>query len=179
MKSSSVAAGERLAAPRWSFGQRLIHAGLLLGLIGGWWTAHTEADDLHEWLGWGMVALVGARGLVGFGRHPQARWRGMARALWYGTATDSAGRLLWHRRSVVSVLILLLLVLGTGLTGWMLTWETFAGDDAAEQWHAALFNALLGWVGLHVVVVSWLSLRARRWRVLDIVRGGSFDSISK
>ena len=103
----------------------------------------------------------------------------MARALWHGTATDPAGRLLWHRRSVISVLMLLLLVLGTGLTGWMLTWEAFVGNDAAEQWHAGLFHALLGWVGLHVAVIGWLSLRARRWRVLDIVRGGSFDSISK
>ena len=174
-----MAVGDRAAVRRWSLSQRLIHAGFFFGLIGGWWTAHTAADDLHEWLGWGMVALVGARILLGFGRHPQAQWRGMARALWRGAATDPAGRVLWQRRSVVSVLMLLLLVLGTGVTGWMLTWETLAGDDAAEQWHAGFFNALLGWVILHAAVVAWLSLRARRWRALDIVRGGSFDSISK
>lgn len=174
-----MAVGKDCPAARWSLAQRLIHAGLLVGMIGGWWTAQISADTPHEWLGWGVMALVGLRIVLGFGRHPQAQWRGMARALWHGTATDSAGRLLWQRRSVASVMMLLLLVLGTGVTGWMLTWETFAGDDAAEQRHEWFFYALLAWVLLHVTVVLWLSVHARTWRVLDIVRGGSLDSSSK
>lgn len=58
-------------------------------------------------------------------------------------------------------MMLLLLMTATAVTGWMLTLEQFAGEDAAEDRHYWAFNLTLAWTALHVLthVVRWLKRR--------------------
>jgi cytochrome b len=50
----------------WDLPTRLFHWSLVL-LIGlSWWTAETDQDDLHLWLGYGVLFLLVFRVLWGF-----------------------------------------------------------------------------------------------------------------
>lgn len=165
--------------PLWSLPQRLIHWGLVFGLGLAWWSAETF-DDLHEWTGYAVAALVGGRILLGFGRHPTARWATLWSRLRLLPAYLAArGRIPsppgHGPTGALSVLLLLGLTLATAVTGWMLTLESFVGDESAEARHELAFTLLQGWVALHVLAVLLQGWRQRRNLVADMVRGGRLD----
>ena len=141
--------------PLWSLPQRLIHWGLVLGLGLAWWSAEAF-ETLHEWTGYAVASLIGGRVLLGFGRHPAARWGIFGERLRQLPAYLAArGRLpmpAGHSPvSALSLLILMGLVMATSLTGWMLTLEAYVGDEAAEERHNLAFTLLQGWVVLHLI----------------------------
>ncbi len=165
--------------PLWSLPQRLIHWGLVLGLSLAWWSAGVF-DELHAWTGHAVAALIGARILLGFGHHPTARWATLrARLRLLPSYLAARGRQPMppghSPAGALSVLLLLILTLATAITGWMLTLESFVGDEAAEARHHLAFTLLQGWVALHVLAGLAQSLSPRRNLLLDMIRGGRLD----
>lgn len=162
------------SGPVWPLPQRLIHWGLVLGFGLAWWSSEGN-DALHEWSGYALAALVAARVALGFGKHPAADWdvffAKLARlpAALAGRGGAYAGL---SPTGAASALVLLVLMLATTVTGWMLTLDAFVGDEGAELRHIWSFNLLQGWVALHVLAVLFVSLRQRRNRIAAMILGG-------
>lgn len=168
----------------WSLPQRLIHWGLVLALALAWWSA-SRYDDLHAWCGYAVAALVMARIVLGFGRHPTARWS----EIWMALLELPRFLRAWVRHqkpahttrhatrhttlsAAVSIILLLALSLALAVSGWMQTLDAYAGEDWLEELHHTLFNVLLAWVVLHIVVVLALSIKERHNRIVAMISGG-------
>jgi len=159
--------------------QRIIHWGLVITFGLCWWSGG-RFDALHEWSGYSMIALVAWRIILGFmSKHPQARWSTMIKTLFnlavYFQAfiNGKSKRSIGHSPTgAVSVLILLGLISATAISGWMLTLEEFVGEEWLEERHYFLFNFLLAWVVLHIIVIITLSIRHRHNKITDMVTGG-------
>ena len=146
---------------------RIFHWSLVLAFSG----AYLLGDDggqLHQALGYAVLGLVGFRlvwGLIG-SRH--ARFAGFV-----PSTRELAGYLkdlVAHREArylghnpagAVMIVALLLALIGTGTTGWLLTTDIFWGSEWMEEVHEALANGTLLLVGLHVAGVIFSSLRQR------------------
>ncbi|WP_407276003.1 cytochrome b/b6 domain-containing protein [Halothiobacillus sp. DCM-1] len=165
--------------PLWPLAQRLIHWGFVLGFAVAWWSGETDFDRVHTWTGYILASLVLLRLALGFTQVPSANWRiffaKLMRLPAYlrGRAVQDSGL---SPSGAASALILLLLMLSTAVTGWMLTLEDYVGDEDAAWRHAMAFNLLLGWVGLHVVAVLVASLAQRHNKLADMLHGGRTES---
>jgi len=150
-------------------------------LVVAFFSAYLLGDDggqLHQALGYGVLGLVAFRlvwGVVG-SRH--ARFAGFVpsyRQL-VGYLKDLAARrearYLGHNPAgAVMIVALLLALIGTGTTGWLLTTDAFWGSEALEEVHEALANGTLLLVGLHVAGVIFSSLRQRENLVRAMLTG--------
>lgn len=147
---------------------RLFHWSLVAIVIGNRFFNDT-GGDWHEWLGYVGCALIALRLVWAFigPRHARlsdiaGRWP--ARGRFIAHARDHfAGRLprsLGHPPvAAIGMALLLLSVLLLGLTGWMLSWDAFFGEEWLEQAHSWISNALLAVALAHVAGVlreSWL-----------------------
>lgn len=135
--------------------------------------------DLHACLGQGVLGLVIFRVLWGiagsstarfssFVRGPRAVW-GEFSALLRGETPHGVG----HNPLGALMIIALLLALATQATLGLFTADDIffeaplyhlVDDDLASRflsWHRALFNVILGLVGLHVVAVLYYLVRGR------------------
>ncbi len=156
---------------------RLFHWTLVLAFFVAWFT---EDDwlDLHVWAGYTVLALVLARILWGFVGTRHARFRDFVRppadvkAFLQQTLAGRAPRYLGHNPAggamIVLMLVMLLLVGLTGLAVYGM--EEAAGplaglagapewlEDALEEVHEFLANAMLLLVAIHVAGVIVESL---------------------
>nr|WP_234893865.1 cytochrome b/b6 domain-containing protein [Sinorhizobium medicae] len=71
----------------------------------------------------------------------------------------------------VMVVLLLLMVGGIALTGWMQTTDAYWGVEWVEETHEALAELLLVAIALHVVGVIHVSLRHHENLVLAMITG--------
>ncbi|MFM0515538.1 cytochrome b/b6 domain-containing protein, partial [Paraburkholderia sp. RL17-373-BIF-A] len=69
------------------------------------------------------------------------------------------------------IIALLVLLTATGVTGWLLTTNTFWGSDALETLHGACANAVLVCVAVHVGGVLLASWRHRENLVSAMLTG--------
>lgn len=74
--------------------------------------------------------------------------------------------------AAVSIILLLALSLALAVSGWMQTLDAYAGEDWLEELHHTVFNVLLAWVVLHIVVVLVLSIKERHNRIVAMISGG-------
>lgn len=138
---------------------RLFHWSLVAGVVLAWATSET-GRDMHEPVGWFVLALLGLRlawGLVGpryarfsqFVPGPRSVLRYAAQVL-----RGRAPRYLGHNPlGALMVLALLADLLATGASGWLMTTDAFFGSEALEEVHEALAAALAPLVALHVAGV--------------------------
>jgi cytochrome b len=145
---------------------RLIHWSLaLMILLNG---AITDAEsDLHQWVGYVAIALVGIRltwALVGprparfvtFPPSPMRAWRYVRAVL----AGDRTVHLSHNPLGALMVYNLWLTVIALGMTGYMMTTLRFFGIGWVEQAHELAFDWLLFSVALHVGGVALDSWRS-------------------
>ena len=69
------------------------------------------------------------------------------------------------------VVALLLALLATGGTGWMMTLDMFWGSEWVEEVHEVMANMMLVLVGLHVAGVAVVSIRHRENLVRAMLTG--------
>lgn len=142
---------------------RLFHWTLVL-LFALTFATGDEIEQLHEILGYAIIALLALRIVWGFVGSPHARFRDFifspAAILAYAR-DDLAGRArryLGHNPlGGAMVLLLLLGLLVTAGSGWLLT--TSAEAHWLEEVHEAAANGMLLLIALHVAGVAWSSLR--------------------
>lgn len=146
---------------------RVFHWSLVAAFFG----AYVLGDDggaLHQALGYTVLGLVGFRlawGIVG-GRYARfARFvPSPQRLVAYlkDVVAHREVRYLGHNPAGAAMIVALLVALvGTGVTGWLLTTDAFWGSDTMADIHGALANGTLGLVGFHVAGVVFSSLRHR------------------
>ncbi len=116
-------------------------------------------------IGWGVVTTDAAQ----FRFFPLG-----ARALWGHGASLLSGKLVHYpghnpMASWVYVAIWSL-VLGLGVTGYMMGLDAFWGDEWLEELHGGMSNALMALVGLHFVGIgldSWKYKRRTWWAMFS------------
>ena len=173
MSSSEEGASRRV----WDRAVRLLH-GSLIALVAAAWFTRDLRGPWHEWLGYGVAAVVAVRIAWGFlgGRH--ARFadflRGPAATSTYARAVlaGRAPRYLGHNPlGGWMVLALLGTLAALCLSGWLFTTDWLWGYAWLANTHAALAYLLLGLVALHVAGVLVTSRHQRENLVRAMVDG--------
>ena len=115
-----------------------------------------EGETLHEWAGYLAAALVAARIVWGFIGSRHARFSDFfptPSRLWQHLRAMRSGRPEhhWGHNPLGALMMFLLmgLVLGLGVTGWMQGLDAFWGEEWLQELHEVLANALLLSAGLH------------------------------
>ena len=175
-----------VAQPKVKVWDALVRAGhwLLVGGIVGAWFVHGK---WHEWLGYGVLAVVAIRIVWGFtargGQHSvshgsYARFaqfvRSPAATFEYSQqiAAHREPRYLGHNPLGGWMIVTLLLTITVVCaTGWLYTTDRFWGEAWVENLHIGLTYALLALVALHIGGVIFSSLRHSENLVATMIHG--------
>lgn len=173
----AVAATGRLARI-WDPFVRIFHWSLVTSFLVAWLTHEGELGWIHQWAGYTAGALVLMRlvwGVVGtryarfgqFVRHP-ATVKSYLRAI----ATGNEARYLGHNPAGGAMVVALMLgMLATAFTGWMMTTNAYYGVDWVQELHSLCAHGLLLLVGLHFCGVLLASWRHEENLILAMVTG--------
>jgi len=164
--------------PVWDLPTRLFHWSLVLLVALAWWSAEEDLDDLHLWsgyavlflllfrIGWGFIGSSTAR-FAAFVRAPGAIVR-YVRDRFYWPLAGHAPLGAW---SVLALLALLVIVVGTGLFaldrdglfgGPLVPYVSIGASDIAYELHEQAFNLLLALIALHVAAILFYRLALGR-----------------
>jgi cytochrome b len=139
----------------WDRFVRLFHWGLVGCVLVNYFVL-TDGEDLHQWLGYAATALVLARVVWGFVGSAHARFSDFfptPQRIRADLAAWRSGRVPRHSGhtplGAVMMLVLMLTVLGLGLTGWLQTTDWFWGDERMQEVHEFLGQALISLAVLH------------------------------
>lgn len=161
----------------WDLFVRLYHWSQAALIAEAWITAG-EVKWLHERIGYAIVALVAVRILWGFLGPRHARFadflHGPRAVLTYlgDLLRGRARRYLGHNPAGgAMILALLTAILGTALTGWLLTTDAWFGSDGMEGLHESLAELILVLVAVHVAGVIFESLRHRENLIGSMITG--------
>ncbi len=151
----------------WDLPVRIVHWGFVLLIPAMWATAETGRMELHRTLGFVALGMLIFRLYWGFAGSGTARFASFVRGPGAILAYLRGGaKVIGHNPlgalSVVALLGLLSLQIGLGLfaqdsdglfAGPLAGLVDFETSDAATEWHEALFNILVGLIGLHIAAV--------------------------
>lgn len=157
---------------------RFCHWSLVVAFVGGYFLTE-EGEGWHRWLGYYAVAIVLVRVLWGFVGTPAARWADFwptparlkqhVRALVKG---ESYHRLGHSPLGALVMVLMLLLMFGLGLTGFLLEEvDYFWGEDLPRDIHEYMANTLLALVGVHIGAAVIESLRLKENLPLSMITG--------
>lgn len=146
---------------------RLFHWSLAVSYTLAWLTAE-ELDTVHEWAGYVIAGLLVFRLLWGLAGSKYAR---------FGQCVRSPGTIVGYLKAVIQgkepryighnpagglmIIVLIMALAGTALTGWMQTLDAYWGVEWVEEGHEALANLTLLLVALHIAGVVLASFRHR------------------
>jgi cytochrome b len=179
MKSASldatVDAGRTIRV--WDPLVRLFHWSLVISFFGAYLLGE-DGGWLHQALGYAALGLVAFRlvwGLIGsrYARFSEfipspTRLGGYIRDV---LARKEARYLGHNPAGAVMIVALLLAVIGTGASGWLMTTDAYWQSEWVEEIHEALAGGTLALVGLHVAGVIFSSLRHRENLVRAMISG--------
>jgi len=153
----------------WDLPVRLFHWTLVVLVALAWWSAEEHKDDLHLYLGYGVLSLLLFRILWGFFGSSTARFsafvRGPAAVIRYVRDRfhwPTAGHAPLGALSVIALIALLLVIVGTGLIaldedgffgGPLASLVSISTSDTARELHEDLFKVLLALIALHVAAI--------------------------
>ena len=151
----------------WDFPTRVFHWSLAASFAGAYLTAESEQwQVVHLLCGYLLLGLIAFRLIWGVIGSRHARFasfiRGPAAAIAYlrslvnGKAQHFTGH---NPAGAIAIVLLLLLGIGSGITGWMVFNEL--GGEAFEEVHEVVANAMLVLVAIHIAAVI-LSSRLHR-----------------
>lgn len=156
---------------------RLFHWSLVLSFAVAWFTAHS-AEAVHYWAGYAAAALITMRLLWGLLGTHYARFSQFVRrprdivAYLRAIVTGSEGRYIGHNPAGGAMVVVLILAMGgTALTGWLTTTDAFWGIDWMQELHDLAAHGLLLLVGVHVAGVILASFRHHENLVLSMISG--------
>lgn len=142
---------------------RLFHWSLVLAMAAAWITSSSR-DDTHQWIGLAIGALLAARILWGFIGTRYARFSQFIRnprtSITYLIAIlkGSEQRYLGHNPAgALMILSLLLAIIATVATGWLMTTDAYYGDDAMQELHSLCAYSVIGLAIFHVFGVVMAS----------------------
>ncbi|MBX9469157.1 MAG: cytochrome b/b6 domain-containing protein [Rhizobium sp.] len=161
----------------WDSPVRFFHWSLA-GSVALCWLTADELQSLHEVAGYAAAGLIGLRLALGMAGTRYARFsqfiRSPKRTLHYAgeVLRHKEPRYLGHNPLGAAMVILLLgMVGGVALTGWMQTTDAYWGVEWVEETHEVLAQLLLGAIALHVAGVIHASLRHSENLSLAMITG--------
>ena len=146
---------------RWDLYIRLFHWSLASGIVANYFLLE-EGEILHEWVGYIACALVASRLLWGFMGPTRARFSAFLKspsAAFHEMTELASPHTLPNTHTALGgyqLVLVLALVIGVGLTGWMQDLDAFWGEDWPQDLHELLANALILVACLHVAAVLWI-----------------------
>lgn len=156
---------------------RIFHWTVALGTIANL-TVLRHVEDPHIYLGYAMVVALLVRLIWGFVGKGHARFSafvpGPKKLACYGTALIARRepRYIGHNPAgAVMMLILMGLVAGMGITGWMMGSDQFWGEPWVEELHEILANIIIGAAVLHVGAAIVESIRHRENMPWSMITG--------
>jgi cytochrome b len=161
----------------WDVFVRLFHWSLVTSFGVAWFTHH-RLSDLHAWAGYAAAGLVMMRLAWGILGTPYARFmqfvRGPAAVLSYlrDIAAGREARHIGHNPAGGAMVVTLLVaMIATAISGWMMTTDRYFGDDTVQVLHSALAHGILILVLLHLAGVALASFRHRENLVRAMLTG--------
>lgn len=173
--------------PVWDIATRIFHWAIVICLPLSWWSAEYENYELHQWLGYTVIVLVVSRIVWGFVGSRHSRFSdfllGPGRITAYVRGREAAGA--GHNPlGGWSVLVLLALLLCQAISG------LFNSDDvlfsgplyyaANGEWrdimgviHEVAFDALVVFVGLHILAVLYHQFWRKERLLQAMIRGSA------
>tara|TARA_R100001244_G_scaffold44182_4_gene39853 strand:+ start:2301 stop:2921 length:621 start_codon:yes stop_codon:yes gene_type:complete len=156
---------------------RIFHWTVALGTIANL-TVLRHVEDPHIYLGYAMVAALLVRLIWGFVGKGHARFSafvpGPKKLLGYGAALMARRepRYIGHNPAgAIMMLVLMALVAGLGITGWMMGSDQFWGEPWVEELHETLANIIIGAAVLHVGAAIVESVRQRENMPWSMITG--------
>ncbi len=144
---------------------RLFHWSLVAGMAAAWFTSSMRGD-LHQWIGFVVAALVLARivwGLIGKGHARFSSFvSGPATVIHYlksilrGTERRYVGH---NPAGGAMIMALIIVILGTCLTGWLMTTDVWYGDEVMQFTHSAFAYSVVALIAAHLAGVVLASVR--------------------
>jgi len=136
-----------------------------------WWLE--PGDTAHEWVGYGVLALLAIRIVWGFAGPPNARFasfwptpRRLA-AHWQDLRERRFDPAQGHNPvGALMILLLLSLLALTAISGWMQGLDRFWGEDWVQQLHKYAATVLMTATAVHVGAVLVMS----RYTKLGLIR---------
>ncbi len=155
---------------------RIFHWSLVALFALAWVTEDLQA--LHQPAGYAIAGLILLRVVWGFVGSTHARFSDFVQS---PSATVTYSRDLLARKAphfyghnplaAVMVLALLAMLMATGVSGWLMTLETYRSAEGLEEWHEGLASVTLALVGLHVLAVAIMSVVHRQHLVRAMITG--------
>jgi len=161
----------------WDIAVRLFHWSLVLCIATAWLSSE-DANTLHMTAGYSAAALVLCRILWGFVGTKYARFSEFVRSpgavvrYLKSIFTHRAARHLGHNPpGGAMILVLLLTIIATAVSGWMLNSDAFWGVSWVQRVHNFLANGLILLVFIHVLGVLVASIQHRENLILSMLTG--------
>lgn len=161
----------------WDIGVRLFHWTLVSGMAVAW-ISSSSRSEAHQWIGLGVGALVVSRIVWGFAGTRYARFQNFINgpvlilrylgAILRGRETRYLGH---NPAGGAMVLALITAILLTVLTGWLMTTDSFYGDDAMQLMHSVFAYGVVGLVAVHLAGVVLASVRHKENLVRAMITG--------
>ena len=151
----------------WDLFVRLFHWSTAILFLSNYWLTE-EGERTHRYIGYTLIGLVLARIIWGFIGTTYARFSSFV-----PTPTTLFGYLRAVRNGkhpyylshnplgALMVLFLLVMLLATGSSGWLLTTDTFEAEPWLEELHELSANLVMFAVGVHIAAVIWVTHTAR------------------
>jgi len=124
--------------------------------------------DLHTFLGYALMAVLAVRILWGFVGSEHARfWNFVPSPTGFlvymsNIVRGREARFLGHNPAGGAMIVALMgILVGIGVSGWMMGLDAYFGQDWVEELHETLVNVALVLIALHVAGVALASLRHR------------------
>ena len=156
---------------------RLFHW-LLVALFAAAYLTGDESDRLHIAIGYAVAGLIALRIIWGFAGSSHARFsdfvRGPREVFSYlrDVVFLRARRYLGHNPAGgAMILALLVMLIGTSISGYLLTTDAFWGSKRAEEIHEVLANLTVGLIALHMLGVLAASFEHRENLVKAMITG--------
>lgn len=161
----------------WDRFVRVFHWSLVTSLVVAY--CSTESINwVHKGFGYAALALIAGRIFWGFAGKGHARFSDFVPTLGKLTRYIAAvlrgrePRYLGHNPAgAVMILFLLCMVIGIGVSGWMMTLDAFWGNGTVEGTHVLLVDLTVFAVVLHVCAAIYESLRHRENLILSMITG--------
>ena len=184
MKNSDELGKRRIKL--WDLPLRLVHWSLVVLLASLWWTWKSGQIELHEKLGFITLGILLFRfywGLIGSSTARFSQFVKGPRAIAVylrGRSPASVGHNPLGALSVLLLLGLMIVEVGFGLftqdvdgieAGPLAAYVSYETADWAREWHALLFNVILGVVALHVLAILFYLVVKRDNLVGPMVTG--------
>ncbi len=164
---------------QWSLLIRIGHW-LMAGafLVNYWWLE--EGDDAHEWVGYGLLAVLTVRILYGFWGPLNARFRDffptpsrLKYAYIHFTALQREHQDQRRHNPIAGLMVMFLLsmMLVTGISGWMQELDAFWGEDWVQNLHAWSADAVMVAVVGHIAAVLVIQAKYKVPLIRHMLRG--------